>query len=209
MPDQFHHSLTKEQEPIFRGAEYRRFPYQTLNGIIYFQSANLANGNVVYYDRPYNDVRLLYDQMTDELITVDITGNSFIRLFSPKVRSFNIHGASFIFVHDSLKSATGGFWQVLINSEVKLYKKEIKTIADKIVDHKMSPVVSVQTRYRVVSRNGEHDVRDRSSLTEALADQKEAIAAFHRHNRRRFRKAGFETMATETVQYYNEMAMRK
>jgi hypothetical protein len=202
-------SKTQEQEPIFQGAEYRRFPYETVNGIIYFGSNSLLSGDVTYHDRQYKNVPLLYDQLTDELITPDMSGTALIRLFTPKVQSFRIHGASFVYLPDSANAASGGFWQVLIDSKSKLLKKESKTLEDRIIDHKMRPVVRVRTSYRLFLRNNDYNIREKDAVIQAFSDQKEVIRAFIKKNRRRFRKAGFESMIIETTRYYNEMSAAK
>ena len=206
---QLYQAATKEQDPIFSGGEYQRFPYQTINGIICFGSNNFTFGELFYYDRQYKNVRLLYDQLLDELVTTDITGNALIRLFSPKVRSFHMHGADFVYLLDSGNAKAGGFWQVLVNDEATLYKKEIKILEDKIVNHEIAPVLKVQTKYRIFLRNGDYFIPDKKAITQLFADQKDAIHAFMRKNRRRFRKAGFETMLTATTNYYNELSARK
>src|SRR5688572_25671531 len=90
--DRFFDSVMREQEPIHRGAEYWRFPHKILNGIVYFHSDTITRGHVLYYNRSYNNVPLIYDQTTDELITVDLSGKVMIRLFTPEVGSFTIHG---------------------------------------------------------------------------------------------------------------------
>ena len=153
---QLYQAATKEQDPIFSGGEYQRFPYQTINGIICFGSNNFTFGELVYYDSQYKNVR-----------------------------------------------------QVLVNDEATLYKKEIKILEDKIVNHEIAPVLKVQTKYRIFLRNGDSFIPDKKAITQLFADQKDAIHAFMRKNRRRFRKAGFETMLTATTNYYNELSARK
>jgi hypothetical protein len=206
---QLYHSATREQEPIFRGAEYRFFPYQTLKAIIYFGSNTITRGDVTYYGRHYKNIYLLYDQSTDELITSNIAGDALIRLVTPKVESFRIHGSDFIYLPDSVNATTGGFWQVLLSAKGKLLKKEIKLVEEKIVDEKMARVVRAQTKYRMFLRNADYDITDKNAMIQAFSDQKNAISAFLKKNRRRFRKGGFEKMLTETTNYYNEISAPK
>lgn len=201
-------STLKEQEPIFRGAEYRLFP-PTVGGIVYFQSDTLTHGDVIYYDRAYKNIPLLYNQLTDELVTLTLDGGSLIRLYTPKVRWFRVHNSDFVYLLDSASAATGKFWQILFDPETKIFKKEIKTIEIRVVDHKMARVVRRQTKYRTFLNNADHDVSDKEALIAALADQKPAIRAFMKKNRRHFRKSGFETMIRETINYYHEISARK
>jgi hypothetical protein len=202
---QFRNFPIKEQEPIFSGAEYRFFP-PTAGGIIYFKSDTLTHGDVTYFNRYYKNIPLIYDQLTDELATVNIDGSALIRLFSPKVMSFRVYGSSFIFIPDSAGAITGKFWEVIFDSGVKVFKKEIKTIEVKVVDHKMARVVRTQIKYKMLLLNTDYDVSDKDKLLEALSDKKTAIRAFMKKNRRRFRKNGFETMIRETTNYYKEIA---
>jgi hypothetical protein len=198
----------KEQEPIFRGAEYRPFP-PTSGGIIYFQSDTLTRGDVIYHNRLYKNVPLLYDQLTDELVTLTLDGGSLIRLYTPKVQGFNIYNSDFIYLPDSASAATGKFWEILFDPKLKIFKKEVKTIEIKVVDHKMARVVRQQIKYRLFLNNADLDISGKQALIEALSDQKPAIGTFMKTNRRRFRKSGFETMIRETVNYYHEIAARK
>lgn len=201
-------SSTKEQEPIFRGAEYRLFPVTT-GGIIYFKHDTLTRGDVTYFNRYYKNIPLLYDQLTDELVTVNLDSSSLIRLFSPKIKSFRIYSTDFVFLPDSLNASTGRIWQVVPDTKTKVFKKEIKTIEIKVVDHKMARVVRTQTKYRMFLGNKDFDVSEKKALIAAFSDKRSAISAFMKKNRRHFRKSGFQTMIRETTNYYNEISAQK
>jgi hypothetical protein len=201
-------SATKEQEPIFRGAEYRLFP-PTVGDIIYFKHDTITHGDVIYFDRHYKNIPLLYDQLTDELVTVNLDGSSLIRLYSPKVKSFRIYSTDFVFLPDSVTATTGNIWQVIPGTHMKVFKKEVKTIETKVVDHKMARVVRTQTKYRIFLDNKDYDISSKKALITALAKQQRAILSFVTKNRRHFRKKGFETMILETTNYYHLISAQK
>lgn len=203
------HSVTKEQEPIFRGAQYSFFRSRVLNGSIYFGSDIITRGEVTYYNRNYKNVRLLYDQLTDELVTSDISGNTLIRLYTPKVSAFKIHGSEFVFLPDSARAVTGGFWQVLLDAEAKVYKKEFRELEERVADSRIAYMMKGQTKYKLFLRNAYYDVSDKNAMMDVFSDQKSAIRSYLKKNRGRFRRGGFETMIKETTNYYTEITARK
>jgi hypothetical protein len=207
--DRFFDSVLREQEPVHRGAEYWWFPHKILNGIVYFHSDTITKGRLQYYNRSYNNVPLIYDQSTDELITVDLAGKVMIRLFSPEVGSFKIHGSEFIRLQDSSNPLRQGFWQVLVQSEPMVLKRELKTIRTRVIDHKLARLIEAQRFYRVFYKGKYHEVQDRKAMIGVFADHKKELQIFLRKNRRRFRKAGYETMLVRTAEYYSQLSSNR
>ncbi len=200
---------TIEQEPIYRGAEYRLFPFTTVKGIPWFAGDTLSNGKVTYYGRRYDNVPLMYDQTSDELITVDLSGNMMIRMYSPKVDSFFIHDSHFVFISDTANALRNGFWEVLNGGKTKLLKREVKTIRNRIIDSKIARVIQSQIFYRLGDSGAWHEVSGKEDILNVFSNKKEPVQAFMKSNRKRFRKAGFETMLKETAAFYNELQGRQ
>jgi len=202
-------SQTQEQEPIYQGAEYKRYRYKIENGTAYYKSDTFATGDVVYYNRSYKKVPLVYDQVSDELVTVDISGRAMIRLFTPKINSFHIHGADFIYFTDTSNAEMQGFWEVLVNSNTKLLKREIKVFEKRIINSQIVHVIQPHLYYRIFKNGDYHEVQDKKQILEIFADKKDQVQGFLRANRRQFRKAGFQEMLRAIVIYYNEISARK
>lgn len=207
--DEIFQAAVLEQEPIYRGAEYWRFPYKTVNGIVYFKADTLTKGNVEYYHRQYYNMPLLYDQSTDELVTVDLSGRTMIRLFSPGVQTFSIHGSDFIYITDTTDVSKSGFWEIFIDSKTRVLKREVKSIKTRIINHQIGRVVQQQTFFKIINKGVEYDVQDRETMLLAYADKKIQMQDFLKKNRRKFRKAGFESMLSQATEYYNEISAQR
>jgi hypothetical protein len=203
--EQISHSRTKEQEPIYSGAEYLRFPNKIENGIAYYRADTITLGDLVYHGRSYKNVPLIYDQVSDELVTIGLSGRVLIRLFSPKIDSFRVHGARFIYLVDATNAEKQGFWEIIVDSKTKLLKRELKIIETRVIDSRLARVIIPHLYYRIFHNNEFHEVRDKKQVPEIFADRKQQMESFLKSNRRRLRKAGLEGMLKAATIYYNEI----
>jgi hypothetical protein len=202
-------SSTREQEPLYRGAEYWWYPFPLSNGIAYFESDSLIPGEVVYYGRQYKNVPLIYDQVSDELVTVGMSGHVLLRLFGPAVHSFSIHNSSFIYLKDTATMEKQGFWQIVIDDRTALLKRELKVIKTRIINSQIAYVIQPQIFYRIRKDGKYQDVNNREAMLQVFADKTEDVTAFLRKNKRKFRKAGFEETLKQTASFYNQITVQR
>lgn len=202
-------SPTRQQEPLYRGAEYWWYPFPLTNGIAYYGSDSLTMGEVDYYGRRYQNVPLIYDQVTGELITMGMSGYVLLRLFGPEVKSFVVHDAKFINLRDTADAAKNGFWEILINDNTSLLKKENKSIKTRVLNSQIAYVVQSQVLYRFYKSGRYIDVGNRETMLGVFSDRKDEISAFLRKNKRKFRKAGFEETLKQTTSLYNQITAQR
>ena len=198
-------SHTPEQEPIYRGEEYLRFPHRISNGIASYKADTITSGEIVYYNRLYKNVPLVYDQITDELVTLDFSGGVMIRMFTPEIKSFRIYGADFIYFTDTSNADKQGFWEVLVDADTRLLKREIKLIQERIINSRIGYVILPKLFYRIFHKGKYYDVEDRGQMIDIFNHKKLQVQSFLKANRRRFRKGGFEVMLKATTNHYNEI----
>jgi hypothetical protein len=151
-------------------------------------------------------VPLVYDQITDELVTLDFSGRVMIRMFTPEIKSFRIYGAEFIYFTDTANAEKQGFWEVLVDADSRLLKREIKLIQERIINSRIGYVILPNLFYRIFHKGKYYDVEDKEQMIEIFNDKKTQIRSYLKANRRRFRKGGFEVMLKATTNYYNEIA---
>ena len=93
---------------------------------------------------------------------------------------------------------------MLLDADAKVYKKEFKELEERVADSRIAYMMKGQTKYKLFLRNAYHNVSDKNAMMEVFSDQKNAIRAYLKKKRRRFRRGGFETLIKETTKYYTE-----
>ncbi|MBO9572830.1 MAG: hypothetical protein J7497_11595, partial [Chitinophagaceae bacterium] len=106
----------REHDPLYNGREYDRYPFYINSGIPYYNADILVAGQVQYDGLRYDSVLLMYDLISDELITTDFTGSHFVKLVKQKVDSFNIHATKFISIHSG-KKVPEGYYKLIYSGK--------------------------------------------------------------------------------------------
>jgi hypothetical protein len=75
---------TGDQAPYYNGVQYRRYPYYIHFGHPFFIADSLITGTITYNGVTYENVKLQYDEVNDELITTDLQGDNLVQPFQTK-----------------------------------------------------------------------------------------------------------------------------
>jgi hypothetical protein len=156
----YYHDNIREQNSLFNGRMNMPYGFQFEGGIPFFQSSQFVNGDLVYDGLLFKDVPLLFDQLSNYLITLAKLGR--LELINEKVERFTISGHEFVrLINDSLNNIATGFYEQLYHrkSEVLLKaKKEIRedlvsgTGVIRYVDQKEFYFIRKDDRYYEVKR---------------------------------------------------------
>lgn len=147
----------------------------------YYKIDDWAFGSITYWDESYENVPLLYDLSTDEIITEHIRGNV-IKLVTFKVKEFAMHGHNFI----RLPKADGineGFYRVLHDGKTKVYAKYVKEYREKLDTKQVIPLFRETFRYYIKNDSAYFSVKTKASVLKAFADQKNEVKSFIRKNK--------------------------
>ncbi|MEJ7680747.1 MAG: hypothetical protein WKG06_23425 [Segetibacter sp.] len=127
----FYNQSLNEELHLFNGKEDKGYPYQFDNGTPYFLTNNWSKGTLNYDGKVYENVSMLYDVASDEVLYLYFDNRSRIRLVKEKVAGFSIMAHNFIHITpDSLHSSSlaPGFYDELYYGANSLLAKRTKKL---------------------------------------------------------------------------------
>jgi hypothetical protein len=186
----YHHSLG-EQLGIYNGPRYLQHP--TLNqGHAYFNSSSLEYGTVVYDGILYDSVRLLYDEVKDELVTEDFSQTNFVQLIKQRTSAFTIREHRFVRIDEGTAHASGissGFYEVLYDGKSRVLKQETKKITEQVMfGGAPGKVIETKLNYFILHEGRYHRIKNKRSLLESFSQNKQDLNAFIRKQDLSFKK---------------------
>ncbi|MEO6328623.1 MAG: hypothetical protein ABIO55_06815 [Ginsengibacter sp.] len=193
---------------LYNGSEYTYnayYPFKINEGDPFFQSQHFVAGAVFYNDVLYENTLLLYDIVKDELLIHDPTNIYVIRLNNQRIGGFTISGHTFIRLNmDTANTAVlnTGFYEVLYNGNVALYKKVSKLLFDRTSTTEINKYTVESNKYFIKKGNNYFAVKNKKSLPLLMSNKKREVQQFIRNNKLNFRKAE-EDYLVKTVAYYD------
>ncbi|RZK41460.1 MAG: hypothetical protein EOO90_11175 [Pedobacter sp.] len=193
-----------------RGNVLRQNSYVEMDGSPYL-SEKWQNGTVIFASgKIVKDVALKYDQVKDELLFSGKDNEEYY--FNEAVAEFTLKGENdkisvFKNGFPVLKNLTkNSFYEILVDGEVKLLKKNIKTINESKEFNSATTTRSIEENlsYYIFKANSLVQLKkgDLKSLASALDPQKsEAIIEFARNNKLNLNK---EEDLKKLLIYYNK-----
>lgn len=202
-----YHAQSGEQAWLFNGIQYLRTPYKIEeNAHFYFQSSALASGSIVYDNVFYDNLLLLHDEVTDQVIARDITNLHFVQLVASRISSFTIGNARFkrFEKNDSLSGGLQGFYQVLTDGQTSLLKKEIKTVREDVTSQGVLRYIDIRTSYHVRNTGKYEPVNSVKSLMKCFGSRKDEVRKHMKKLRIRFR-SDKENYILTAITYYDQI----
>ncbi|HEY9005134.1 hypothetical protein [Ohtaekwangia sp.] len=180
-----YHETIKGQSQLYNGSDYAE--YQTLREEHpYFGSNDWVFGSVHYDGYLYEDVPLLYDLMTDEILTESFSRSSTMRLIKSRVKYFTISDKKFVNLSDS--SLHKGFYELLYNGKTKVYARHFKLLQETISQQEITHDFEEKIRYYIYKDGKYFPVRSKGSIQDVFRDQKHELNQLMSKNKIRFRK---------------------
>ena len=197
-------AATGAQAPYYNGVQYRRYPYFIHSGQPFFLADSLIAGTVTYEGITYENVKLQYDEVNDELITSDLQGDNLVQLSKQKINGFSIGPHSFIHLAEGYPRT--GFYRVLYNGRSQVLVKEIKSIQVKPgrVTAETERSVQSNTDYYLKTEQGYKKFNRLSSFLSLLGKHRKQVAAFIRENKLRSR-TDRENLYYQAVTFYDQL----
>lgn len=197
----------KGQFAYWNGPVYPKYPFHISEGHPYFGTNEPTPGSLVYYGMFYENVKLMYDEITDELITEDILHRNLIQLYKNRITSFTIGRSRFIFSgNDSTtNNIKPGFYQILYDGNTLALKKEIKTIQEKANPvSAVERVIESRTYYYIRINNKYYRITNQGSLLSNFNEHKKTVRNYLKTNGINFRKQPDEAIRS-AVEYYDQL----
>ena len=196
----FYINTMKEQNQLYNGGDY--LDYRSLKDEHpYYISEDWITGSVQYNHEQYDDVSLLYNIQTDNIITEQPSSAVMIQLIRDKVQSFTMDGHQFVMIAKNEDLSTG-FYDQLCNGNVKLYAKRIKDFQETISGAELQRNFIEKNRYYLYKNGHYYPVKNKKSILTILGDRKRELNQFIRQNHihiRQNREAAF----IKLTEYYN------
>jgi hypothetical protein len=178
---------TGDQAPYFNGIQYRRYPNYIHYGHPFFIADSLVSGTVTFDGVTYENVKLQYDEVNDELITTDLQGDNLVQLFKQKISAFSI--GPHIFINLSQTYPRAGYYRVLYNGKSQILAKESKSIQVKPgrITAETERSVNSATDYYLKTDKGYEKFNRLNAFLSLLGDKRKQVAGFIRDKKLRTR----------------------
>jgi len=166
-------------------------------------------GSVIYDNYSYDSIFLMYDIYQDLLLIENFNSEGFlspIKLYTPKVSYFQLHGFEFIRLEkDTISNIKEGFFNLMYNGDdLQVLVKRRKEIVNANEINSVREEFIEKDRYYIRKDGLYHQVRKRGSILKVLYDHKKEVKAFIRKNNFMF-KISPETQMVEVVKYYDSL----
>ncbi len=193
-----------EQSGKFNGSQNIGYPQGVIEKNPYFQSPNFSMGYILYNQVYYPNVNLIYDEAADLVVLQDSSHK--IELISEKLEGFGIGDNKFQYLikkdansNDLLKT---GFYQVLVEGNTSLYKKESKKVTEKIVGSELTYLIETSTYYYLLKQNHYTELQSKKTIFRLLKDKEKELRKYTKTQHLNYRKDK-DNMLSNVVEYYN------
>ena len=170
-----------------------------------FYLSDWEDGSLYYDDELYEDVPLMYDLVSDQLIVSQVDSYADIELVSTKVDWFTIKDHNFIHLgnHPSDKELENGFYEVLYDGNVKLFARRKRIITESIEQQRVVSKVSEMNRYFIYKDGVYVQVKKRSSILKVLNDMEKELKYYSKQHQLDFRRET-EASLLSIVSHYDQ-----
>jgi len=195
---------TGDQAPYYNGVQYRRYPYFIHFGQPFFIADSLINGTVTFDGVTYENVKLQYDEVNDELITTDLQGDNLVQLFKQKINAFSIGPYNFINLAQTYPRA--GYYRVLYNGKSQILVRESKSIQVKPgrITAETERSVNLTTDYNMKTNKGYEKFNRLKSFLSLMGSHRKQVVGFVKDKKLRPR-TNREDLYYQAASFYDQL----
>lgn len=178
-----------ENSALFKG--YTPMLYRFVHtGTYYAYEKSYLDGNVLYNGKKYRGVKLNLNSHLDELIVWDEKNNRNIQLNKSYVDTFTIGTRKFVNIRERDNSGliNPGYYQLLYDSKVSVYKKIAKVYSESINQEYIASNRGVikkfilSVKYILKNESGTYVIRRKKDILDLYPDMKKEIRKYIRNN---------------------------
>jgi len=204
----FYASIGK-QSPLYNGTEYT-FYDPIVTGNAYFSDVKaFTPASLVYNGILFNQVPILYDIYSDQVVVLLYNHFTKFALVKEKVSSFDYLGRHFININaDTLANNTviqSGFYNELYNGKTQVLAKSSKNIQTTSGQNSIETYFNLSKSYYVRKNGTYYSVSGKGSMLDVLKDKKKQLQQYIRASQLNFRKEPEEAMV-EVTSYYDQLS---
>ena len=200
-----YHKNIGDQTGKYNGSQNVAYTVSFYEGHPYFFKHELSKGSITYDNVIFENVDLLYDEAKDWVILQDSTHR--IQLVSQRLQGFTIFDQPFVRLEKDANTpiVSSGFYQVLYDGKVKLYKKEVKIITEKFTNTPELKVLFEKLNYYYIKKAGRfYPIVKKKDFLKILNDKGKELTEFISDEKLNFRKDKDNTL-TKLVTYYDQL----
>jgi hypothetical protein len=204
-----YHKNIGDQTGKYNGSQNAGYTVSFYEGHPYFYLQELSKGSITYDNVVFENVELLYDEVKDWVILQDSTHR--IQLVSQRLQGFTIFDQPFVRLEKDAVTpiVSTGFYQVLYDGEIKLYKKEVKKITEKFTNTPELKVLFEKVYYYYIKKgNRFYPIEKKKDFIKILNDKGKDVNNFISNERLNFRKDKDNTL-TKIVTYYDQITSNR
>ena len=200
-----YHQFLRPETGLYNGREYYDYSPTIKDGDPFFLSTKFNTGSVTYDGILYENVPILYDLVTSDVVITDSNYFYRIKLNGERVSRFSVLQHTFIRLdEDSNAVIKPGFYDLLYDGETRLYKKHIKRVQEAVTNEGVRRYIVESIDYYVLKGNVYYHVNSKKDLLSVLKDKKKELNASVKKNKLDTRKKKDESF-TALVAYYDQL----
>jgi hypothetical protein len=193
----------QQQSRLYNGTDYVMYSSRDEEHP-YFSIDDWTFGSIVYWHEQYENVPVMYDLSTDQVITEHNRGNP-IKLIGEKVDGFTISDHVFERLRSNgTDNITEGFYEKLYGGRSKVYAKHQKLYREDLTSKEVIPRFEEISRYFVLKDSALNNVKTKSSIIEVFEDRKQEIKTFIKKNKLRFREKKYVAIV-RVAEFYDSL----
>ena len=198
-----YHKNIGDQTGKYNGSQNAGYTISFYEGHPYFFKDELSKGSITYDNIVFDNVELLYDEAKDWVILQDSTHR--IQLVSERLQGFTVFNQPFIRLEKNanIPIVSTGFYQVLYDGKIKLYKKEVKIIKEKFTNTPELKVLFEKLNYYYINKADRfYRIVKKKDFLKIFNDKSKELNDFISNERLNFRKDKDNTL-TKLITYYD------
>jgi hypothetical protein len=194
------------QSGLYSGTEYRT-PKRTNEEHPFYRDIDWQEGNVFYNGEYYDDITLLYDITSDNIIIEHFYNGQEVSLIKAKVERFKIGPDRFVHLNGAsllpgLPDA--GFYHVVYDGPSRVLARHVKAIEEKIDNSTVEIHFPEKSRFFVLKDGVYHKVSRRTEFLKLFPDKKSDLKSFASSQQIKVTKANPLPLA-RLAQYYDSL----
>lgn len=196
-----------EQSRLYNGYVYDSYD-SSIKGSAYLDDIDAwRTGSVVYDGEDFENVSMIYDLYTDQLVVMLFNHASPIALVPEKVASFDLHDRHFIRINANNGGVKAGFYEQLYAGHSQVIKKVEKTLKSTSAStgrERFFVLVHEVPDYYIKKNGTYYKVTSQGTVLDVFPDKKKELKQYIKDKHIQF-DGLFEQALASVVSYYDSL----
>lgn len=192
------------QARLYNGSRYLA-PEHSIDDHPFFSSVDWLTGDVFYDGEFFQEVPLMFDLHSEQLIAEHASTGHAIQLVREKLQHFTIDGHRFEKMGDEASGLPQqGFYDILYDGETRVVVKRQKILLEEIIGSTVQVTFSERNRYFLLKDGVYSSVRNKASVLKVLGDRKQELRKFLKQQRIYFTE-NRERLLKSVAEHYDQI----